>query len=418
MGDNKLKIVIVGHVDHGKSTLIGRLFYDTDSLPSDKIEEIRRRCEDLGREMEFAFLLDHLQEEREQGITIDTAQSFFKTDKRGYVIIDAPGHREFLKNMITGASQAECAILIVDAVDGVQEQTKRHAYILDMLGLKQVVVVINKMDLVDFNEKRFKEVKGLVEAFLDSINVKPSFFIPISAKRGDNVAKKGDTMSWYNGYTLLEALDTLNNQKSPVDKPLQFPVQDVYKIGDKRILVGRIENGRIKKGQQVVFLPSQKESIIKSIEVFMEDRIEAETGESIGITLKDPLFIERGEIICEKGYQPSRVDRFKANIFWMSQRPLDINERLTIRCATQEMSCTIDTIEKRVDSSSLETIERDADKLLFTEVGSVIIKTKKPIVIENFNEIKELGRFVLVRDKDTIAGGIVTHTSDLISENL
>ncbi|MFV1950885.1 MAG: GTP-binding protein, partial [Nitrospinota bacterium] len=252
MTDNKLKIVIVGHVDHGKSTLIGRLFYDTDSLPPDKIEEIQRTCEELGREMEFAFLLDHLQEEREQGVTIDTAQTFFKTDTREYVIIDAPGHKEFLKNMITGASQAEAAVLIVDAMEGLQEQTKRHAYILDMLGLKQVVVVINKMDLVDFKEKRFEEVKSSLVTFLDSINIKPSSFIPISAKEGYNVAKKADIMGWYNGFTLLEALDTLNNQKSPVGKALQFPVQDVYKIGDKRILVGRIENGRIAKGQQVI----------------------------------------------------------------------------------------------------------------------------------------------------------------------
>lgn len=414
MTDNKLKIVIVGHVDHGKSTLIGRLFYDTDSLPPEKIEEIQRTCEDLGREMEFAFLMDHLQEEREQGVTIDTAQTFFKTDKREYVIIDAPGHKEFLKNMITGASQAEAAILIIDAMEGLQEQTRRHAYILDMLGLKQVIVVINKMDLVDFNEKRFEEVKSSLTTFLDSINIKPSFFIPISAKEGDNVAKKADIMGWYNGFTILEALDTLNNQKSSVGKALQFPVQDVYKIGDKRILVGRIENGRITKGQQVIFLPSQKESIIKSIEVFLEDRTEAQAGESIGVTLIDPLFIERGEIICEKGHQPSMVDKFKANIFWMSQRPMDINERFTIRCATQEMSCTIDTIEKRMDSSSLEIIEKNAAKLLFTEVGSVIIKTKKPIVVENFNEIKELGRFVLVRDNDASAGGIVTHTSDLM----
>ena len=316
--------------------------------------------------------------------------------------------------MITGASQAEAAILIIDAMEGLQEQTRRHAYILDMLGLKQVIVVINKMDLVDFNEKRFEEVKSSLTTFLDSINIKPSFFIPISAKEGDNVAKKADIMGWYNGFTILEALDTLNNQKSSVGKALQFPVQDVYKIGDKRILVGRIENGRITKGQQVIFLPSQKESIIKSIEVFLEDRTEAQAGESIGVTLIDPLFIERGEIICEKGHQPSMVDKFKANIFWMSQRPMDINERFTIRCATQEMSCTIDTIEKRMDSSSLEIIEKNAAKLLFTEVGSVIIKTKKPIVVENFNEIKELGRFVLVRDNDASAGGIVTHTSDLM----
>ena len=415
MSEKKLRIVIVGHVDHGKSTLIGRLFYDTDSLSPDKMEELRRTCDRMGRKMEFAFLLDHLQEEREQGITIDTTQVFFKTDKRNYVIIDAPGHKEFVKNMITGASQAEAAVLIVDVNEGVREQTKRHAYILSMLGLNQVAVVINKMDLVNYSEGKFNDVKTSLLSFLNDLNIKPSFVIPISAMEGHNVANKSNDMKWYNGMTILEVLDTFSNQDLPIEKSLIFPVQDVYKAGDKRILVGRMENGRIRKGQDVFFLPSRKESRINSVEMFLEERNEAEAGESIGVTLNDPLFIERGEIICEKEQQPSVVDRFRANIFWLSRVPFDINEKIVIRCATQEVSCNIEKIENRTDSSSLEIIEENATKLLPTEVGTVIIKTKSPMVVDNFNNTKELGRFVILRNNDTVAGGIVTHTSDLLS---
>lgn len=408
MAKNKLKIVIVGHVDHGKSTLIGRLFYDTDSLPPDKMEELRRTSASLGRELEFAFLLDHLEEERQQGITIDTSQAFFKTDKREYVIIDAPGHKEFVKNMITGASQAEAAVLIVDANEGVKEQTKRHAYILSMLGLEQVVAVINKMDLVGYREEVFNDVKDSLLGFLDGINISPSFIIPLSAKEGHNVAKKSDSMNWYTGLTLLESLDTFSSQKASVEKPLIFPVQDVYKVADKRIYVGRVENGRISKGQEIYFLPSKKEAVIKSIEMFLEERNEAEAGESIGVTLTDHLFIERGEIACEKGVQPALVSRFRANLFWMSSQPFNINQDVLIRCATQELNCKIERIEKRVDSSILDVIEENAAELMHTEVGAVIIKTKKPIVIANFNDIKELGRFILVKDNNTVAGGIVT----------
>ncbi len=412
MSGKNLKIVIVGHVDHGKSTLIGRLLHDTDSLLPDRMEELRQTCERLGQNMEFAFFLDYLQEEREQGKTIDTAQAFFRADKRDYVIIDAPGHKEFVKNMITGASQAEAAILIVDVTEGVREQTKRHACILSMLGLNQIVAVINKMDMVSYSKDKFNDVKVSLLDFLDNLNIRPSSIIPVSAMEGHNVVRKSDDMKWYSGMTILESLDTFSNQDKSVEGPLIFPVQDVYEVMEKRIFVGRVEKGRLKEGQRVFFLPSGSESIINSVEIFLEDCHEAEAGESVGVTLNDFLFIERGEIICEKKEQLSVVDKFRANIFWMSQVPFEINESISIRCATQEVRCYIERIEKRTDSSTLEIIEEDATKLLPTEVGSVIIKTKSPIVVENFNDIKELGRFVLLQDNDTVAGGIVTHTSD------
>ncbi|MBP7147602.1 MAG: 50S ribosome-binding GTPase [Acidobacteria bacterium] len=403
-----LKFVIVGHVDHGKSTLIGRLFYDTDSLPEEKIEEVRKVCEQLGRDLEFGFVMDHLEEERSQGITIDTAQTFFKTGKRRYVIIDAPGHKEFVRNMVTGASQAEAAILIVDAQEGVREQTRRHAYILGMLGLTQVIVVINKMDLVGHAQARFEEVRQDVLGFLSSLGITPTYVIPISASNGDNVAIPSEHMPWYEGLTVLDALDTFEPREPAIAQPLRFPVQDVYKVKDKRILVGRIEAGKIRTGDELVFLPHESASRVRSVEMLWQDRSEAEAGESIGITLEDPLFVERGAVACPPDQRPVITSSLRANVFWMSKRPFVAGEQLLFRLATQEVPVEIE-IEKKIDSSTLQTISDHPDQVRETEVAQMRIALRDPVVVENFNDIQELGRFVLVRDLDVVAGGIITH---------
>ncbi|RKY08325.1 MAG: adenylyl-sulfate kinase [Planctomycetota bacterium] len=403
-----LNFVIVGHVDHGKSTLIGRLLYDTESLPPDKIEEISKASDGLGRDTEFAYLLDHLEEERKQGITIDTTQVFFKTDKRRYVIIDAPGHVEFVKNMITGASQAEAAVLIVDVEEGAREQTRRHSYMLALLGLHQVIVVLNKMDLVGFSEDRFNVVKKEVSDWLASINVAVDVYIPISAIKGENITKKSDKMPWYSGTTFLDSLDTLKNKIPPENKSLLFPIQDVYKVGDKRINVGRVEAGAITTGAQVKILPTGQTTKVKSIEKFLEDTQEAIASECIGITTEDSVFLDRGNIICVPGSEPHLTDRVKANIFWMSKRPFTKDQKLTLRCATQETTCKIDKIARKINSSTLELIGEDADDICNLEVAEVIIKTKKPVAIKDFNDVQEMGRFVLVRDENTCAGGIIT----------
>ncbi|MFQ5647618.1 MAG: sulfate adenylyltransferase subunit 1 [Candidatus Aenigmatarchaeota archaeon] len=401
-----LKFVIVGHVDHGKSTLIGRLLFDTGSLPEGKIEEIQAICEQLGKPLEFGYVMDHIQEEREQGITIDTAQTFFKTQKREYVIIDAPGHREFIKNMITGASQAEAAVLIVDASEGVGEQTRRHAYILGMLGLEQVIVAMNKMDLVEHSQDRFKEVKQELLEFLASINITPSLVIPISAKDGDNVAKRSDKMAWYTGPTVVEALDTFKPRQSLRDKPLQFPVQDVYKF-DKRIIAGRIESGILKAGDEVVVLPSGEKTKVKTLEDYPNQTESAEAGKSIGITTADPLFLDRGNVIAHSPDSAVVTDTIKAHLFWMDKTPLKKGERITFKCATQEVMCEVEKLERVIDSSSLEVLSRNAGEIKNREVADIIIKTERPVVVENFNKVQELGRFVLQR-ADTCAGGIIT----------
>lgn len=408
-----LRFVIVGHIDHGKSTLIGRLLYDTESLPPDKIEEAREAARALGREFELAFLLDHLQEEREQAMTIDTTQTFFKTGLRSYVIIDAPGHVEFLKNMITGASQAEAAILIVDVTRGIQPQTRRHAYILALLGLEQVIVVANKMDLVGYSEDSFNAIKEGVERLLGSLGIAPVAYIPISAKEGDSVAKRSENIRWYRGPTVLEALDSLQGKGPPEDKPLIFPIQDVYEINGKRIAVGRVEAGAIREGEEIRVLPEGWTTIISSIEKFLEEAHEAHSGESIGLTIRDSLPLERGQVICRPGEEPPLTTRFWANIFWLAEEGIKRGEEITLRCATQEVPARLEEIEERIDTSSLKVLERDSDELRSLEVGRVLVKTGSPIVVERFNDVQELGRFVLVRGAgaEISAGGIITEVS-------
>lgn len=406
--DNVLSFVIVGHVDHGKSTLIGRLLYDTDTLPPDKIAEMRKISAQQGRDNEFAFLLDHLEEERKQGITIDTTQVFFKTDKRRYVIIDAPGHVEFVKNMITGASQAEAAVLIIDAAEGIREQTKRHSYMLAMLGLKQVIAVINKMDIVGYDKSRFETLKKEVGEFLASIDITAAMYIPIAAIKGDNITARAKDMPWYDGPTFLESLDTLKNAEPAPNKALMMSIQDVYKFDDKRVNAGRIEAGTLNVGEKIKVLPGGFETKIKTIEKFLEAPVSAAAGECIGFTTEDSLFLDRGDVICRGGSEPTITDTFTARLFWMNRKPFDINEKLVLRCATQQQKCKVEKIIRRINSSSLEIIEENASTIGNLEAAEVVIKTKKPIAVMNFNDVQEFGRFVMVRDENIVAGGIIT----------
>ncbi len=396
-----MNIVIVGHVDHGKSTLIGRLFYDTDSLPDEKLKELKQVSEALGKELEFGFVLDHLEEERKQGITIDTTQQFFNTKKRDYTIIDAPGHVEFVKNMITGATQADAAILIVDASEGVQEQTKRHSYILSMLGLKQVIAVINKMDLIDYNEEKFKKIKNNLLEFLDKLEIKPKFVIPISAKKGDNIANKSDNMEWYNGKTVLESLDSFDIEEINEEK-LRFAVQDVYNF-DERIIAGKVISGELRKNMEVNIIPSNEKAKIDKIKIFGGELEKAETGKNIGLVLDKKRFVERGQIFTED--ETKTKNQFKAKIFCLSPESIKKGDTFVLRCSTQETDCEIKEIIEVIDSSSLEKVENEEIKN--RQAANVLIEASKPVLVENFNEIPELGRFVLEK-QETVAGGIIT----------
>lgn len=400
-----LKIVIVGHVDHGKSTLIGRLFYDTGSIPEVRYQEIAATCRAQGREFEFAYLMDALEEERDQNITIDTASTFFKTAKRPYVIIDAPGHKQFLKNMITGASSADAAILLVDGAEGVREQTKRHAYVLSLLGIRQVVVTVNKLDMVGYDRKVFGKVENDIRAFLHSVGIVPSHVIPVSAREGENMARRLGNTPWYTGPTVLEALDTFENVHGDRTLPLRLPVQDVYKWDDKRIYVGRVESGEIRKGDEVIFLPSGKITRVKSVEKWQQPDLRAAgAGESIGITTEDELFVERGEVIARRDNAPVRTREIKASIFWLADRPFQAGKSYTLKLATAEVTATAAVIEERLDSSSLEVTERHAKELFSTEVGNVVFSLKNDIAADLYGENIALGRFV-IEDGTLISGG-------------
>ncbi len=408
-GRENMKIVIVGHMDHGKSTLIGRLLYDTRSLSPDRMEVIRKTCGEMGKPVEFAFVMDHLREERERGMTIDTAQTFFHTPRRDYVIIDAPGHKEFMKNMITGASQAETSILIVDVHEGVMEQTRRHAYVLGMLNLRKNILVLNKMDLVGYDEAAFERVRGEITAFLKRLGIAPSFVIPVSGTGGDNFASPSGRMPWYKGPTLIEALDTLEKDRDLREKPLRLPVQDVYEREEGRIVAGRIESGSLREGDAVRVFPGEERATVSRVLEFGAARTSAEAGECVGVLLSGGAAPRRGDLLGALGDLPRLGTAVSANLFWMSAEAFVAGETLTLRLGTQETPCRIETIGKRIDSSTLDVIEENARTLGETEVGEVLVRTERPVAFELFSDIPELGRFVLERGNDIVAGGIITH---------
>ena len=272
----------------------------------------------------------------------------------------------------------------------------------------QVIVVLNKMDLVKFGEESFNEVKNKIDEFLNSINMRPVSYIPICAIKGDNIARKSPKMNWYSGLTFLETLDVLENRESSENKPLIFPVQDVYEIGDKRIVVGRIEAGVLEKGCRIKILPGGKVTGVNTIEKYLEKEDKACAGESIGITIEDPDSLSRGDVICSPGKEPILSDTFSASIFWMAREDFKKGGKLTLRCATQERTCKVVKIKRRINSSTLEIIQEDAKILKNLEIGEAIIKTKRPLAIRSFGEMQELGRFVLVQDETICAGGIIT----------
>ncbi len=406
----QLKIVIVGHVDHGKSTFVGRLFNDTGSLPEGKLEQLQKIAERRGVPFEWANLMDGLQAERDQNITIDTAQIWFQTPKRQYVIIDAPGHKEFLKNMITGAANAEAALLLIDASEGVQEQSRRHGYLLNLLGIRQIAVLVNKMDLAGYSQERFDSIEKEYRAFLQSLGVTPKIFIPIAAKHGDNIASLSNNMPWWNGPTVLATLDQFNVTDLPLNQPLRFPIQDVYRFDERRILAGRIESGSIKVGDKLIFAPTNKSSTVKSIERWSAPKSDfASAGESIGVTLTEQIFVERGAIAALEAEPPYELTRFKARLFWLGREPFRKGRSYKLKLATQEVDCEIDDIQKIIDASTLDTVQREGKELRVGrhEVAELTLKTKRPVAFDAHSEIVATGRFVIVDGFEVSGGGII-----------
>ena len=321
----QMNIVVIGHVDHGKSTVIGRLLADTGSLPEGKLEAVKKQCALNSRPFEYAFLLDALKDEQSQGITIDAARCFFKTEKRDYIIIDAPGHIEFLKNMVSGAARAEAAVLVIDVNEGIAENSKRHGYLASMLGIRQIVVLVNKMDLADYKKEKYENVVTEYGKFLEKLGITPVAFVPVSARNGDNIYKKSVEMPWCNSETTLTIIDSLKNRIEDENRPLRFPVQDIYKFtenrDDRRIIAGTVESGKVSVSDRVTFYPSEKKSVIKTIEGFNETTATSiKKGKATGFTLTDELYLKRGELMCKEGEAPPVVaEKFLANIFWMGK---------------------------------------------------------------------------------------------------
>ena len=422
----RLKVVFVGHVDHGKSTLIGRILHDTNALPEGRLSAIQQACAAEGMEFEYAFLLDALLEEQEQNITIDTTQIPFRTARRQYVIIDAPGHKEFLKNMITGAASADAAVLVVAANEGVREQSRRHAYLLSLLGIRQIVVVVNKMDLVGYAETTFQEIEREYRQFLQTLGLEARCFIPASARAGDNVARcGGDALNWYSGPTLLEALDQLEAVTVAEHQPLRFSVQDIYRFDERRIIAGRIESGSLRVGDELVFSPANKTSTVASIESWNAPaRTEAIAGDSVGITLREQIFVERGYVASHLHETPIQANRFRADIFWLAEQPLRKDAQCAIRLGPQEVKCQLVSIEEVMDSSSLSvTSNQEIGEVARNQVGRVTLQSRAPLVFDNHERVPNLGRFVVVLDGKICGGGIVfggvyTSRSEVKSKNI
>jgi bifunctional enzyme CysN/CysC len=416
-----LRVVFVGHVDHGKSTLIGRILHDTGSLPPGKIEEIKKACAAEGMEFEFAFLLDALLEEQKQNVTIDTTEIPFRTARRRYAIIDAPGHKEFLKNMITGASRADAAILVIGADEGVREQSRRHAYLLNMLGIKQVIVVVNKIDLVGYSENRFREIEQEYRKFLQELGASARTFIPASANEGENVARASMKMKWYCAASVLEALDLLEPQKRDADLPLRFCVQDVYRFDGRRIIAGRIETGTLRVGDELIFSPANKSSVVATIERWNASSDgPAIAGDSIGITLTEQIFVERGYVASHQNETPVETNRFHADLFWIVREPLRVGHFYDLRLATQQVKCQIASIEQVTDSSSLVTKSDKRAQLERNEIGRLTIQTRGPLVFDNHDRIPNLGRFVIIDDGQICGGGTIfggTYTDRTVAKS-
>ena len=352
----RMHLVVTGHVDHGKSTIIGRLLADTGSLAEGKLEAVRATCERHAKPFEYAFLLDALKDEQAQGITIDSARVFFKTPRRQYIIVDAPGHVEFLKNMITGASRAEAALLVIDAHEGIRENSRRHGFLLSMLGIRQIAVAVNKMDLVGYNQAAFDRIVDEYRGFLGRFGVAPTWFIPVSGFNGENLTAPSAHLRWYSGPSVLDALEQFDNRPPLTAAPFRMPVQSVYKFtehqDDRRIVAGTVESGRIREGDEIVFYPSGKRSRVKRLEAFNgPPRHEAAAEEAIGFTLTEQIYIARGEIAMKAGQPKPQVSRrMKVSLFWLGRDPLVPGKEYVLKLGTARMPFRLEQIHRVIDA--------------------------------------------------------------------
>jgi bifunctional enzyme CysN/CysC len=412
LGKEQMNIVVVGHVDHGKSTIIGRLLADTNSLPKGKLESIREKSRQNGKPFEYAVLIDALKAEQAQAITIYSARVFFQSPKRNYIIIDAPGHIEFIKNMVTGASHAEAAILVIDAGEGIQENSRRHGYLLGLLGIKKIVVVVNKMDLVDYREDVFDSIVAEYGQYLMGLGIKPMNYIPVSGREGDGVVTPGPRLSWFKGPTLLATLDMFEKDRPPADLPLRLPVQDVYKFSsfgdDRRIVAGTIASGKLKIGDELVFYPSGKHTKVKTIESFNTPKITTrETGQTVGFTMDEQIYINRGQIASRANDSPPHVSsRLRASVFWLGKQPMTTGKEYGFKLGTAHEKVRVEEIHKVIDAADYAS-QNGRREVMHHDVAEITFKLSHPIAFDTSEKFPETSRFVLVDEYEIRGGGIV-----------
>ncbi len=409
-GQNPFQLVIVGHVDHGKSTFVGRLLYETGALPESKVQQIRTVSERRGQRMEWAFLLDAFQAERDQGITIDVSRIFFSTPKRQYVIIDAPGHKEFLKNMVTGAADAEGAFLMIDAKEGLQEQSRRHAYLLSLMGTHQVSVLVTKMDLIDFDQEKFNQIERDIRSYLSDLGFVPRAVVPIAAQGDDaaNIVNRSPKMLWYTGPTVIELLDQLEPRPQNESLPLRMPVQDVYRFDERRIIAGQVETGRVSVGDTVMFSPSGKSARVKSVEAWSVDTLptDATAGQGTGFTLDQQIFVERGDVASHLEHPPILTNVFRGNIFWFGHNPLHVGQVLKLKLNTAEYMVSVQSVDEVIDTENLGGTGRQ--EVLRSEVAKVTFRSRSMMALDEAVHSPRTGRFVLVDNFRIVGGGTVS----------
>ena len=408
-----MNLAVIGHIDHGKSTTVGRLLFETGAVAPHIIEGFRKEAESKGKgSFEFAWVMDSLKEERERGITIDIAHKRFDTDKFYFTVVDCPGHRDFVKNMITGASQADAAVLVVAAPDGPMEQTKEHVFLARTLGITQIIIAINKMDSVKYDEKRYNEVKTEMSNLIKMVGYKPEEtpFIPISSMTGVNIKVNSPETPWYKGPALITALDLFKEPEKPTDKPMRLPIQDVYSIsGIGTVPVGRVETGIVKKGMKVSFMPANKQGEIKSIEMHHEEIPQALPGDNVGFNVRGigKGDIRRGDVMGPAEAPPTVADEFTAQIVVL-QHPsaLTVGYTPVFHCHTTQTACTFMELKKKLDPRSGQVKEENPTFLKSGDAAIVVIKPTKPMVIENVKELPQLGRFAVRDMGSTIAAGM------------
>ncbi len=412
-----LNLVFIGHVDHGKSTTVGRILLDTGNIRQEEIDKYRQEAEAKGKAtFEFAWVMDELKEERERGVTIDIAHRRFDSAKYYFTIIDAPGHRDFVKNMITGTSQADAAVLVVSAAEGIQEQTREHIFLARTLGVNQIIVAINKMDRqeVQYSEAKYTALKEEVTKLLKNVGFKVDqqvVFVPISAFKDDNINKPSPNMPWFKGPTLLQALDNLVVPPKPTDKPLRLPVQDVFTItGIGTVPVGRVETGKLKVTEKVIFMPSGKSGEVKSIEMHHEAVTEALPGDNVGFNVRgiDKNDIRRGDVVGPVSSPPTVVESFTANIQVLNHPSvITVGYTPVFHAHTAQVACEFTELQARLDPKTGQVAEKDPTSLKTGDAAVVKITPKRPLVLEKYKEFPQLGRFAVRDMGQTVAAGVV-----------